>query len=92
MYVEGNLRTRSWSDNNGNQRYMTEIVAKDMQLIDQNSGVAVDQKQASVASNHQNNSWDDDYGSIPFAENDLKSSGSTSKNSFDWDDSFDPPF
>ncbi len=92
VYVEGNLRTRSWSDSNGNQRYMTEIVAKDMQLLDQNSGVTVGPKPASVASNHQNSSWDDDYESIPFAEEDFKSSGSGNKNSFNFDDTLDPPF
>lgn len=32
-YVEGRLRTRSWEDKDGNKRYMTEIVANDVQFL-----------------------------------------------------------
>ena len=34
VYVEGSLRTRKWQDQNGNDRYSTEIVANDMQMLD----------------------------------------------------------
>jgi single-strand DNA-binding protein len=27
-YVEGELRTRSWEDNDGNKRYSTEVIAR----------------------------------------------------------------
>ena len=33
-YVEGRLQTRSWEDREGNTRYTTEIVARDMQMLD----------------------------------------------------------
>lgn len=33
LYVEGKLRTRSWDDQNGNRRYVTEIVADTIQLL-----------------------------------------------------------
>lgn len=33
VYVEGSLRTRKWQDQNGNDRYTTEIVASDMQML-----------------------------------------------------------
>lgn len=33
LYVEGKLRTRSWDDQNGNKRYVTEIVADTIQLL-----------------------------------------------------------
>lgn len=33
IYVEGSLRTRKWQDKNGNDRYTTEIVASDMQML-----------------------------------------------------------
>ena len=33
VYVEGSLRTRSWDDQEGNKRYMTEIVARDVQFL-----------------------------------------------------------
>jgi single-strand DNA-binding protein len=34
MYVEGSLQTRKWQDQNGQDRYSTEIVASEMQLLD----------------------------------------------------------
>lgn len=33
VYVEGSLRTRKWQDKNGNDRYTTEIVANEMQML-----------------------------------------------------------
>lgn len=34
VYVEGSLRTRKWQDNDGQDRYTTEIVASEMQILD----------------------------------------------------------
>jgi len=34
IYVEGRLQTRSWDDQSGQKRYMTEIVVDDMQMLD----------------------------------------------------------
>jgi len=31
--IEGKLQTRKWQDQNGNDRYTTEIVARDMQML-----------------------------------------------------------
>ena len=33
VYIEGRLRTRAWDDQNGNKRYVTEIVADTLQLL-----------------------------------------------------------
>jgi single-strand DNA-binding protein len=33
VYIEGRLQTRSWEDKDGNTRYITEIVARDMQML-----------------------------------------------------------
>jgi single-strand DNA-binding protein len=33
VYVEGRLRTRKWQDQSGQERYTTEIVADQMQLL-----------------------------------------------------------
>ena len=33
LYIEGRLRTRSWTDQNGAKRYTTEIVADSIQLL-----------------------------------------------------------
>ncbi|KTC66872.1 Single-strand binding protein (SSB) (Helix-destabilizing protein) [Legionella birminghamensis] len=34
VYVEGSLRTRKWQDQQGQDRYTTEIVANDIQMLD----------------------------------------------------------
>ena len=34
VYVEGRLQTRKWEDRDGNDRYTTEIVAQEMQMLD----------------------------------------------------------
>ena len=34
IYVEGRLQTRKWQDKEGNDRYTTEIVAGEMQMLD----------------------------------------------------------
>ena len=33
VYVEGRLQTRKWTDKEGNDRYSTEIVANEMQML-----------------------------------------------------------
>lgn len=33
VYIEGRLQTRKWQDQNGHDRYTTEIVASDMQML-----------------------------------------------------------
>ena len=34
VYIEGSLRTRKWQDQSGQDRYSTEIVASEMQMLD----------------------------------------------------------
>ncbi|MCP3871098.1 MAG: single-stranded DNA-binding protein [Gammaproteobacteria bacterium] len=38
VYVEGRLQTRKWQDQNGQDRYSTEIVANEMQMLDSRGG------------------------------------------------------
>ena len=38
IYIEGRLQTRKWQDQNGQDRYSTEIVANDMQMLDSRGG------------------------------------------------------
>ena len=33
VYIEGRLRTRKWQDRDGNDRYTTEIIANEMQML-----------------------------------------------------------
>jgi len=37
VYIEGRLQTRSWDDQTGNKRYITEIVADNMIMLDSKS-------------------------------------------------------
>ncbi|QJQ93951.1 MULTISPECIES: single-stranded DNA-binding protein [Halomonadaceae] len=38
IYIEGRLQTRKWQGQDGQDRYSTEIVANDMQMLDTRSG------------------------------------------------------
>ena len=38
VYVEGRLQTRKWQDRDGNDRYTTEIVAGEMQMLGSRAG------------------------------------------------------
>jgi single-strand DNA-binding protein len=38
VYVEGRLQTRKWQDRDGNDRYTTEIVANEMQMLGSRTG------------------------------------------------------
>jgi len=37
VYIEGGLRTRKWQDRDGTDRYTTEIVAGELQMLDSKS-------------------------------------------------------
>ena len=38
IYIEGSLRTNKWQDQSGNERYTTEIVANNLQMLDAKGG------------------------------------------------------
>ena len=38
VYIEGSLRTRKWQDKSGADRYTTEIIANEMQMLDSRGG------------------------------------------------------
>lgn len=48
VYIEGKIQTRSWDDKDGNKKYMTEIVASTMQMLDSKGSGATDGGEASV--------------------------------------------
>lgn len=70
VFVEGSLRTRKWEDKNGNDRYTTEIVAKEMQMLDSKGGSANFEKSSSKPASSENNNapadMDDFDDDIPF--------------------------
>ena len=68
VYVEGKLQTRKWEDKEGNERWTTEIVANQMQMLgDRMSGdISNDNASSSQSSSDNDNpdiEFDDD---IPF--------------------------
>ncbi|OBX36940.1 single-stranded DNA-binding protein [Halomonas elongata] len=38
IYVEGRLQTRKWQDQSGQDRYVTEIIVNDLQMLDSRQG------------------------------------------------------
>ena len=38
VYIEGRLQTRSWEGQDGQTRYATEVVAREMQMLDSRGG------------------------------------------------------
>jgi single-strand DNA-binding protein len=67
VYIEGRLRTRKWQDKQGNDRYTTEIVADEMQMLGSRSGGGAPMGDSSGPSRESapapNEEFDDD---IPF--------------------------
>ena len=61
VYIEGKLQTRKWQDQSGQDKYTTEIVASEMQLLD---GKPEGQAQRSAPAPSVQDDFDD--GLIPF--------------------------
>lgn len=55
VYIEGRIQTRKWQDQNGQDRYTTQIVANDMQMLDSRGGDGQQQSAPpqNTAQNHQ---------------------------------------
>lgn len=57
LYIEGKIRTRSYDDKDGNKRYVTEIVADQMQMLgrrqDSQGEDAAENKQDTQSPQHQ---------------------------------------
>jgi single-strand DNA-binding protein len=75
VYLEGSLRTRKWQDKSGQDKYTTEIIASEMQMLDsKQSSMGIDNNSPKsnsssstsnnqISQNQQNDDFDDD---IPF--------------------------
>ena len=55
VYIEGSLRTRKYQDNNGQDRYITEIRAESLQMLDSLSSNNQNQGNGQGGYNNQNN-------------------------------------
>lgn len=84
LYIEGRLQTRKWTDQNGIERYTTEILVDNMQMLDSRSGGSAPMNEYDYAAsnnyapahsgrvaNHQGYKADnyDDYGNAYQAPN-----------------------
>ncbi len=72
VYIEGRLRTRKWQDKTGADRYTTEIIANEMQLLGSRGGSGDGQRyerpaQAKAPAQQQAPSGDEFNDDIPFA-------------------------
>ena len=65
LFIEGKLRTRSWDDSEGKKRYVTEIMADNVQFVGKRE--SSEQKQSQPT--YQNN-----YGSTPMPMDDADDS------------------
>ena len=74
VYIEGSLRTRKWQDKSGMDRYTTEVICNELQMLDSRRGGdnqdfnqspqrTAQTTPAAAATPADNNSFDDD---IPF--------------------------
>lgn len=67
VYIEGKLRTRKWQDKQGNDRYTTEIVANEMQMLGGRGGgtggASEPRRQPAAVAESVSDDLDDD---IPF--------------------------
>mgnify|MGYP003628007291 CR=1 FL=1 len=55
IYIEGRLQTRKWQDQGGQDRYTTEIVANELQMLDSKPAGGYDQSQNNNAGYAQQN-------------------------------------
>jgi single-strand DNA-binding protein len=49
VYIEGSLRTRKWQDKQGNERYSTEIVGNELQMLGGRGGASTSATPAAAA-------------------------------------------
>lgn len=68
VYVEGSLRTRKWTDKDGQEKYATEIRADQMQMLGgrPDAGQAKPQQAAKPAPANTGSGFDDIDEDIPF--------------------------
>lgn len=63
VYIEGKLQTRKWQDNQGQDRYTTEIIGNEMQMLDsrgaQNNSAPANNQHSAPQNNQQHNDYPD---------------------------------
>ena len=65
IYVSGKLQTRKYTDKNGVERYVTEVIADEMQMLGSKSNSSGDTQTTSQAPSKSNDGFDSDL-DVPF--------------------------
>ncbi|MBI1797353.1 MAG: single-stranded DNA-binding protein [Candidatus Eisenbacteria bacterium] len=68
IYVEGSIRTRQWQDQQGQKRYTTEIVARNVQMLGGRGGEGrpmAGESEATVPAQASDEGMAGDFGSAP---------------------------
>ena len=63
IFVEGKLQTRDWEDSEGKKRYTTEVVAREMTMLDSKGDSMESSSSTSSSSKPDNDKFEED---IPF--------------------------
>ena len=71
VYIEGKLQTRKWQDQSGQDRYTTEVVANDMQMLGSRGGDAGAPPQAGGGGGFRKNPAPQQAPAQPAADNDF---------------------
>lgn len=66
VYIEGKLTTRSWDDQDGNKRYTTEVVGREMTLLGSRSDGGSSDGGSNMAESPVSNIPEDDTDDLPF--------------------------
>ncbi|HJL81466.1 MAG TPA: single-stranded DNA-binding protein [Gammaproteobacteria bacterium] len=67
VYIEGKLRTRKWEDKEGNERWTTEIIANEMQMLGERMTSSASTDNFETPKQSANNASSDDFDDdIPF--------------------------
>lgn len=67
VYIEGSLKTRKWQDKSGQDRYTTEIIANNMQMLDsRQDGATTAATTTATTQQQQTDGFDNFDDDIPF--------------------------
>ena len=67
VYIEGKLKTRKWEDKEGNDRWTTEIIANEMQMLGERMTSSTSTDNSEIPKQSGNNASSDDFDDdIPF--------------------------
>lgn len=90
VYIEGELRTRTWDDNNGVRHYRTEIKIGDMKLLDDKGKKGVGVEQAREEGENSEDDYSDDEEDEVSESNSNKSTDESSKDEVEEEKSEEP--